>query len=157
MVVVLQNIRSVYNVASIFRTGDGVGVDRIYLCGVTPGPLDEFNKPRADFTKVSLGAQDSLLWIKFGSTVRLLDRLKGEGYKIFAVEQAKGSAPYYKVRVGKAEFEKVALVLGNEVRGLTPAVLRCADKVLEIPMLGRKESLNVSVAFGIVASHLRFS
>lgn len=167
IVVILHNIRSVHNVASIFRTADGAGVKKIYLCGITPGPMDRFGKILPQFAKVSLGAERSVSWDKTkvtsnrGQEIRkIIDRLKDDGYKIFAVEQAKGSAPYYRVRRqashlrqgfgGQAGVKKVALIFGNEVGGLPPSILKKADKILEIPMLGRKESLNVSVAFGIV-------
>lgn len=170
LVVILYNIRSLHNVGSIFRTADGAGVKKIYLCGITPAPLDRFGKIRPQFAKVSLGAEKSVEWERVKSTTRLIDKLKnppaGGGYKIFAVEQAKNSIPYYcvgsqKSRLrqdfgGQAGVKKVALVLGSEVRGLPSSILKLCDKILEIPMLGKKESLNVSVAFGIVAYHLKF-
>jgi len=163
IIVVLHNIRSVYNVASIFRTADGAGVKKIYLCGITPTPLDRLRNPRRDFIKVSLGAEKSVLWEKFSQTALLIDKLKKEGYRIFAVEQSPKSVPYYKVNI-KRQVSKFVLILGNEVRGLSPAILKRADKILEIPMRGAmlkqahhpkslgcgKESLNVAVAFGIV-------
>lgn len=159
LVVVLHNIRSVHNVGSIFRTADAAGVDKVYLSGITPTPLDRFGKIRPQFAKISLGAEKNIRWEKCVSTTWLLDKLKslpaGGGYKIFAIEQAENSIPYHRVKV-KGRGAKVALVLGNEVRGLSPAILRRADKILEIPMRGRKESLNVSVAFGIVVYNLKF-
>jgi len=150
MVVVLDNIRSLHNVGSIFRTADAVGVDKLYLCGITPTPLDRLGRVRPPFSKVALGANENVEWEKCSSAWRLIDRLKREGYKIFAIEQDKRSVPYNKVKGGK----KIALVLGHEVRGLPESVLKRADKILEIPMAGMKESLNVSVAFGVVVFRL---
>jgi len=152
MVVVLDNIRSLHNVGSVFRTSDAVGIEKLYLCGITPTPLDRLGRVRSPFTKVALGAEENVPWEKCVSTWRLLDRLKRDGYKIFAIEQDKRALPYYRAD-GKG---KVALVLGHEVRGLPESVLSRTDKILEIPMLGIKESLNVSVSFGIVAFYLRY-
>lgn len=151
MVVILHNIRSLHNVGSIFRTADGAGFLKIYLSGITPKPVDEFSRARQQFTKVSLGAEKYILWEKVKSTTALIDNLKGDGYKIFALEQSKIAVPYYKQRNFS---EKSCLVVGNEVKGLPSSILQRSDKILEIPMLGAKESLNVSVAFGIVAYHL---
>lgn len=153
MVVVLDNIRSLHNVGSIFRTSDALGVQKIYLCGFTPTPLDKFGKVRPSFLKVDLGAHENVKWEKRTTTWRTIEKLKSEGYKIFAIEQDKRSVPYYKAKAGS----KTALVVGNEIRGLSESVLSRADKILEIPMVGIKESLNVSVAFGIVAYSLRYN
>ncbi len=153
-IAVLHNIRSLHNVGSIFRTADGAGVRKIYLCGITPAPVDSFSRPVAQLVKTSLGAEKSVEWQKVFSTARLLKKLKADGYKIIAVEQSKKSVPYFKFSALRG---KVCLIVGNEVRGLPDSVLKLADKILEIPMLGRKESLNVSVAFGIVAYHLSAS
>ena len=153
MIVVLDNIRSLHNVGSIFRTSDAVGVQKLYLCGITPTPLDRLGRVRPPFTKVALGSEENVEWEKRASTWRVLDKLKNEGYKIFVIEQDKKSVPYYKVR-GRG---KVALVVGHEVRGLSRSVLLRADKILEIPMNGIKESLNVSVAYGIVAYSLMYN
>ena len=154
MIIILHNIRSLYNVGSIFRTADAVGVEKIYLCGITPKPVDEFGKPREQLTKVSLGAEKYIEWEYYKLTTRLIDKLKKENYKIFAVEQNKKSIPYYKIPKSYILNSKFCLVLGNEVKGLLLSILKKADKILEIPMMGKKESLNVSVAFGIVAFHL---
>src|SRR3990167_9360163 len=150
MIIVLDNIRSRHNVGAIFRTADASGIKKIYLCGITPAPMNEFKKPRPQFTKVSLGAENTVEWEKHRLTHILLDALKKEGDKIFAVEQYKGSIPYYKIKLSGKEKDRVALVFGHEIKGLSPAILKRADKILEIPMVGKKESLNVSVAFGIV-------
>ncbi len=154
MIAILNNIRSLHNVGSIFRTADAAGVEKIYLCGITPEPLDRFGKIRPQLEKVSLGAEKAVPWEKAASASALINKLKKEGYKIWAVEQSEKSIPYYKA---KADLKSIALVLGNEVRGLPPAVLNKADKILEIPMRGEKESLNVAVAFGIVAFRLCYN
>lgn len=147
LAVVLYDIRSIHNVGSIFRTAEAAGAKVLYLAGVTPAPVDRFGRLRAPFAKVALGAEKSILWKKISSTPALLRALRKEGYKIFAVEQAKGSKPYF--RISKI-YRKIALIFGNEVAGLPPRILKEADGILEIPLAGKKESLNVSVAAGIV-------
>ncbi len=160
IIVILHNIRSLHNVGSIFRTADAAGVKKIYLCGITPAPLDIFGKLRPQLTKVSLGAEKYVEWECVKSTTQLIDKLKnppaGGGYKIFAVEQSKKSIPYYKLKNLRTKKRKIkiALVVGNEVNGLSASILKRADKILEIPMKGKKESLNVSVAFGVIVFHL---
>lgn len=153
MVVALHNIRSMHNVGSIFRTADAAGIGKLYLCGITPAPTDKLGKLRPQLAKVSLGAEKYIDWEKIGSTARLIDRLRKEEYRVIAVEQHAGSKPYYKVGPSRPTA-KTVLVLGNEVNGLPRSILRRADTVIEIPMRGRKESLNVSVAFGIVVFRL---
>lgn len=156
IVLVLHNVRSVYNVGSIFRTAESADVEKIFLCGVTPTPLDRFEKYRLQFVKVSLGAEKSVPWDGSArsprSILKLLEKLKRDGYAIFAVEQSKKSVPYYKVKAKG----KIALVFGNEMRGLPNSILKRADKILEIPMAGNKESLNVAVAAGIVLFRIRY-
>lgn len=154
MVVILHNIRSTYNVGSIFRTADAAGCQKIYLCGITPAPVDRFGRLVKKITKVSLGAEKWVAWEKCNQTLKLLDKLRKNGFKIFAVEQSRKSIPYYKVKLSKKDLEKVALVVGSEVKGLSRPILKRSDKILEIPMRGKKESLNVAVAFGVVAFHL---
>lgn len=156
IVAVLHNIRSIHNVGSIFRTADAAGVSRIYLSGITPAPLDRFGKIRPQFAKVSLGAEKYVAWEGQQAASKLLKSLKDRGYKIFAVERSRKSIPYYKLPKFYILNSRLCLVLGNEVRGLPPSILKRADKILEIPMSGRKESLNVAVAFGIVVFGLRF-
>ena len=150
MVAILSNIRSMHNVGSIFRTSDAAGVEKIFLTGYTPTPLDKFKNPRPEITKVALGAEKQIPWQYFSSAPALIDRLKKDGFQILAVEQSNTSIPYNKVKLTKKDLEKTALIMGNEVRGLSPGILKRADRILEIPMNGKKESLNVSVAFGIV-------
>ena len=154
IIAVLVNVRSVHNVGSIFRTADGAGISKIYLCGTTPTPLDRFGNFRKDFTKVSLGAERSVAWEHISSAGRLLDALRRRGYKLFAVEQDKGSIPYSKAKSFRRG--KICIVMGEETRGLPKGLLRRAHAILEIPMFGTKESLNVSVAFGIVVYALVF-
>ncbi len=168
MIVILQNIRSLHNVGSIFRTADAAGAEKIYLCGITPTPFDRFGKIRPQFSKVSLGAEKSIDWEKRGRAADLIAKLKKEGYKILAVEQSKTSIPYNKFKI-KGKKTKIALIMGNEIRGISKALLRKVDKVLEIPMRGAmirqanhpryqktpgKESLNVAIAFAVIIFHL---
>lgn len=153
MIVILDNIRSIENVGSIFRTADALGVERIVLTGITPSPLDVFGNVRKDFAKVSLGSETHLEWQEKQSLGKLIGALQKEGYTVLAVEQAKHSVPYYSVSGGKG---KIALILGSETKGLSPAILKKVGGVLEIPMRGIKESLNVAVSFGIVGFHLLY-
>lgn len=147
MILILHNIRSVFNVGSIFRTADAAGVSKIYLSGYTPAPLDRFNQPRKDFAKVSLGAEKFLAWEQANDLPRLIKRLQHEDFMIVALEQAKKSVPLSHFKAPK--HRKIALVLGNEVRGVSKQLLAKCDAIVEIPMRGTKESLNVSVAAGI--------
>jgi tRNA G18 (ribose-2'-O)-methylase SpoU len=168
MIVLLDNIRSLHNVGSIFRTADAVGVEKLYLCGITPSPLDRLGVVRGDVAKVSLGAENTVPWESVASTSRLITSLKKQGYTIVALEQDVRAVPYYEYAKtwiasstrndrGEGEFNKIALVLGAEVEGVSPAVLKKCDAIIDIPMSGKKESLNVSVAFGIAAYGLRYS
>ncbi len=160
IVLILYNIRSLYNVGSIFRTADGAGVEKIYLCGITPEPVDRFGKIRPQLAKVALGAEKSVKWEYVKSAAKLIDKLRRPkgvgGYKILAVEQDKKSVLYFKYKVKNRQLDKIAVMLGNEVRGLPPAILKKADKILEIHMSGKKESLNVSVAAGVMLYGLRY-
>lgn len=155
MILVLHNIRSSHNVGSLFRTADAAGFQEVYCCGITPAPLDEFNRVNSRLAKVSLGAERFLAWKRVKSTTALLDRLKKGGRRVYALEQSRHSVPYSEVTLSASEFEQACLVVGNEIKGLSSGVLKRADVILDIPMFGKKESLNVSVAFGIVAFHLR--
>lgn len=153
MIAILHNVRSLHNVGSIFRTADAAGIEKLYLCGITPTPLDRFGAVRQQVAKVSLGAEKSVAWEKVTSTGRLIDKLKKDGYKIFALEQSKNSVPYHKVGA-ITRGSRVALLVGHEVKGVPSAILKKADKILEIPMRGKKESLNVGVAFGVAVFKL---
>lgn len=150
MIAILHNIRSVHNVGSMFRTADAAGITKVYLTGITPAPVDEYGRKREQLAKVSLGAEEYIQWEKVHSAVRLLDKLKAEGYIVCAVEQSRRSLPYVQARFAR---KKIVLVVGNEIRGLTAPILKRADVIVEIPMHGKKESLNVAVAFGIIAFH----
>ena len=144
-VIILENIRSLHNVGSIFRTADGAGWDKIYCCGYTGTPPDR------RIEKVSLGAEEFIEWEKVEDTVVLCHELIKDGFKIVALEQTPVSINLFEV----AEFDQsVALVLGNEVDGITAEVLVLADPCIEIPMHGQKSSLNVSVAAGIALYRL---
>jgi 23S rRNA (guanosine2251-2'-O)-methyltransferase len=146
-IVVLDNIRSTHNVGSIFRTSDALDISKLILCGTTPTPKDRFGRDREDVAKVSLGAEKNIDWEYFPKTLWVVKKLKKEGYKIIMIEQSDKSVDYKKVKIAKNS--KVAFVLGTEVEGLSKSLLKLADVIAEIPMLGNKESLNVSVAFGV--------
>lgn len=146
-IAILDNLRSVYNVGSIFRTSNAVGIEKIYLCGTTPTPLDKKGLRRSDFAKVALGAEDTVAWEYCESTVECVKRLKEEEYFILSLEQDIHAVDYKDVDV--TDKERVAFVIGNEVDGVTREVLDISDEMVEIPMLGTKESLNVTIAFGI--------
>jgi 23S rRNA (guanosine2251-2'-O)-methyltransferase len=139
LIVICDNIRSLYNVGSIFRTSDALGVSKIYLCGITGTPLQNGLK------KVSLGAEESVEWKHVKSTWRLVEKLKKEGFQIVSLEQSLDSVDIKKF---KPKFPLV-LVLGNEVDGVSDSVLKRSDRVIHLPMDGIKESLNVSVAYGV--------
>ncbi|MDO8481870.1 MAG: TrmH family RNA methyltransferase [bacterium] len=144
--VLLHNIRSAHNVGSIFRTAEGAGAERIYLSGYTPAPLDRFGRVRKDIAKTSLGAQMSLSWEQSASPFSVLAKLRGGGWTIIGVEQDKKAIDYRTFKTRKPTL----FIFGNEVRGIPPALRAKCDKLIEIPMHGKKESLNVSVAAGIV-------
>ena len=138
--VICHNIRSRHNVGSIFRTADAAGVAKIFLCGITPVP------PHPNIEKVSLGAEKFVEWEKRKETWRVIDELKKKGVEIISLEQAKNSISLNSLKSAK---KSVALILGEEVKGLPDSILDRSDKIIHIPMHGKKESLNVSVAFGI--------
>lgn len=159
MIAILHNIRSVHNTGSIFRTADGLGIERLFLCGITPSPLDRFGEKRTDFIKASLGAEDFVPWEKIGGAsdseaiVDLIRRLKQDGYIIISLEQHPASVPIGTIH-SKISSEKITLIVGNEVEGIPEEILNASDHIVEIPMHGKKESFNVSVAFGIAAYEL---
>jgi 23S rRNA (guanosine2251-2'-O)-methyltransferase len=155
-ILILHNIRSVHNVGSIFRTADAAGIAKIFLTGYTPAPLDRFGRERKDFVKVSLGAEKSVPWESAAQLTPVLKKLKKGGYTVLAIEQNKKSTSlfdYHHLRrdpaKGGGKPYKIAVVMGNEVLGISPQSLTYADHILEIPMRGKKESLNVSVAAGV--------
>lgn len=138
-ILILPNIRSGHNVGAIFRTADGAGVDKLYLTGYTPCP------PHVQIDKVSLGAEKWMPWEYRKQTGRLLKELKQMGYTIVALEQTKTSQDIF----GWQSQFPLALVLGNEKTGVSKALLKYCDRAIEIPMRGKKNSLNVSVAAGV--------
>jgi tRNA G18 (ribose-2'-O)-methylase SpoU len=144
-VLILPDIRSALNVGAIFRTVDAVGIDKIYLVGVTPRPTDQFGRIQKDIAKSALGAETWIQWEYKKNLISLITSLKKEGYNIIAIEQDKRSIDYRKVKT----TIKNAIIMGPEVTGLSKKVLDKCDTIAEIPMYGKKESLNVSVACGI--------
>lgn len=143
--VLLHDIRSTHNVGSIFRTSDALGVDKIYLSGYTPSPIDKYGRARKDIGKVALGAEKTIVWEYEEDPKKIIKNLKREGFQVVCVEQDKKSVDYKKLKVK----EKVLFVMGNEVLGVDKKILELCDDVVEIPMRGEKESLNVSVAYGV--------
>jgi tRNA G18 (ribose-2'-O)-methylase SpoU len=140
--VALDNIRSAQNVGSFFRTCDSLGVDKIFLCGITSVP------PNKEIFKTALGATESVIWEHFENTSQCIELLKEKGFKIICVEQTEKS-----LMLDKYDFnldEKICLVFGNEIEGVNENIIEMADDCIEIPQLGTKHSLNVSVAGGIV-------
>ncbi|MFA6006580.1 MAG: RNA methyltransferase [Candidatus Paceibacterota bacterium] len=145
MILILHNIRSVYNVGAIFRTADAAGVSKIYLTGYTPSPLDRFGSIRKDITKTALGAEKSVSWEQHPSLSYAIAQLREECFNIVALEQAENSVDYKTFK----SSGKTALIIGEERFGITQDILDQCDSIIEIPMKGKKESLNVSVATGI--------
>ena len=143
--VILNNIRSLQNVGSIFRTADAVGVEKIWLCGITGYPPDK------KLSKTALGAEDNVLWEYRKDVLSVIEELKNKKYQTVLLEQIEGSCPYNEF-IPKAP---VCLILGNEISGVSSKVLDSCDKAIEIEMMGKKNSLNVAVAFGIAAYHIR--
>lgn len=144
-ILVLHDIRSAQNVGSLFRTADAVGISKIYLSSITPSPIDRFGRARSDIAKTALGAELTIPWELYQDLETLLDSYKKQGYQTIAIEQSEHSIDY-KTIIPK---EKVLFILGNEVEGIPAELLSRVDIVAEIPMVGEKESLNVSVAGGI--------
>ena len=143
--VVCDNIRSLENIGSVFRTADALGVDKIFLCGICGKP------PRDKISKTALGAEKNIPWEYHSQIWRVIDKLKKEGVFIVALEQTKNSVAYNKF---KPKFP-MALVIGNEVKGVSLSVLKKSDKIIHLPMAGKKESLNVVVAFGVAGYKIR--
>ena len=141
LIVVLDNVRSLNNVGSAFRTCDAFLIDEIFLCGVTGTP------PNKEIEKTALGATSSVSWRYFNSTSEAVTELKNNSYKIYAVEQTKNSVTLSHF---ETKNEKIALIFGNEVYGVEQAVIDSCDAVIEIPQWGTKHSLNISVSIGIV-------
>ncbi len=142
MVLVLDNIRSGLNVGSAFRTADAFALEHVYLCGITAQP------PHREILKTAIGATDSMDWTYAEETSQLVAQLKNEGYQVFAVEQAEDAIQLQNVEV--AQEDKIALVFGNEVRGVSDAVMKVVNGAIEVPQYGVKHSLNISVCVGVV-------
>lgn len=148
--ILLHNIRSAQNIGSIFRTADALGVARIYLSGYSPLPVDRFGFPVKEIAKTALGAERNVPWERAASPARLIERLRHEGFVIVGIEQDKRAVDYKKFH----PTPRTLLILGNEVRGISAQLRNRCDALIEIPMRGTKESLNVSVAFGVAAFRL---
>ena len=145
--VIVHNVRSAYNVGSIFRTSDGAGVDKIFLSGYTAGPSVSMYSSKAHkmISKTALGAEKKVEWEKSSNITKLINKLKKEGFSIVSLEESKKSKNLKKF---KPKFP-LALIVGNEIRGIDKGILEKSDSIVEISMKGTKRSLNVSVAFGI--------
>ena len=142
LIVVLDHVRSLNNVGSVFRTSDAFTVEGIYLCGITACP------PHAEIHKTALGAEDTVDWLYFHNTLEAVDKLKKEGYTVCAIEQAENSVMLDELLLDKNK--KYAVIFGNEVKGVQQSVVDSCDMCIEIPQFGTKHSLNVSVTAGVV-------
>lgn len=142
LVVILDNVRSMHNVGSVFRTCDAFLVEKMYLCGFTPIP------PHREIQKTALGATETVAWEAFASTTELIKQLKENTYQVYAVEQTHNSTTLDTFTPPKRT--KIALVFGNEADGVNEEVIQCCDGVIEIPQFGSKHSFNISVSAGIV-------
>ncbi len=142
LVIVLDNVRSLHNVGSVFRTSDAYLVEAVCLCGITSTP------PHAEIHKSALGAENSVDWVYFEDTLEAIKELKTKGFEVLAIEQAEGSTLLNQLEINPSG--KYAVVLGNEVKGVQQAVVDACDGCIEIPQYGTKHSLNVSVTAGII-------
>ncbi|SEF58347.1 SpoU rRNA Methylase family protein [Xylanibacter ruminicola] len=145
LIVVLDDVRSMHNIGSVFRTGDAFRIEGIYLCGITSTP------PMAEIHKTALGAEDSVNWKYFETAAEAVETLKSEGYEVYSVEQAHGSTKLQSF--APSIDKKYAVILGNEVKGVHQEVIDTSDGCLEIPQFGTKHSMNVSVTAGIIIWH----
>lgn len=142
IIIVLENIRSAYNVGSVFRTSDAFLVEAIYIIGYSAKP------PHKEIKKTALGAEETVTWKYFKTTAEAIDELRAGGFNVYAAEQAEGS---YKLNaIGFEPSEKIAVVFGNEVTGVEQSTITLCDGCLEIPQLGMKHSLNIATAAGVV-------
>jgi len=142
VVVVLDNVRSMHNVGSVFRTADGFAIEKLYLCGITAQP------PHREIEKTALGATQSVEWVHFESTTEAIAALRADGYQIIAIEQAAGSSMLNTYK--PAADKKYALIFGNEVNGVADEVMAQIDECVEIPQFGTKHSFNIVISAGIV-------
>lgn len=142
IIIVLENIRSAYNVGSVFRTSDAFLIEAIYIIGYSAKP------PHKEIKKTALGAEETVSWKYFKTTAEAVDELRGNGYNVYAAEQAEGS---FKLNaIGFEPEEKIAVIFGNEVTGVEQSTIGLCDGCLEIPQLGMKHSLNIATAAGVV-------
>ena len=142
LVVVLDDVRSMYNVGSVFRTADAFRVSAIYLCGITATP------PHPEIHKTALGAEDTVDWRHFSDTMEAVQSLKADGFTVLSIEQCEGSTMLQTIQLHRTQ--KYAIVMGNEVKGVKQEVVNASDNCLEIPQFGTKHSLNVSTTAGMV-------
>jgi tRNA G18 (ribose-2'-O)-methylase SpoU len=147
---ILENVRSSHNVGSIFRTADALGVQKIFLAGYTPAPKDKFGRINKEIAKTALGAEESVAWESVESVSKCIKGLKREEFAVVAVELHSKSSDYRKFKLkGSTVF-----IFGNEVDGVSEKTIKLCDEIVAVPMKGKKESLNVSVTFGIVMSRI---
>lgn len=144
--VLVDNVRSAWNVGSILRSADGFGFAHVYLCGITPTPEEEAVQ------KTSLGSEDYVTWSYHKDAVKLVKGLKKEGWKILTLEEDEKAISIQSIR--KSDSENVVLIVGNEITGVDPELLDTSDMIVYIPMYGKKRSFNVATAFGVAANHL---
>ena len=142
LIVVLDNVRSLHNVGSVFRTADAFLIEALYLCGITGTP------PNKEIQKTALGADETVTWKHFSSTIQAVEELKAQGYSIVAIEQVRNSVPLHAYPIKNGQ--KLAIVFGHEVKGVDQLVIDACDAAVEIPQLGTKHSLNIAVCAGIV-------
>ena len=142
LVVVLDNVRSMNNIGSVFRTSDAFLIEKVYLCGITATP------PHNEIQKTALGATESVDWEYVENTLDVISELKNQGYKVYAIEQAEDSLKLNEFKI--APGEKIAVIFGHEVRGVQQEVVDACDNCIEIPQYGTKHSLNISVCAGVV-------
>lgn len=142
IIIILDNIRSLNNIGSVFRTSDAFLIEKIYLCGITATP------PNKDIRKTALGATESVDWEYREHTIELVEQLKSDGVNVFSIEQAEQATMLHKIKLDNGK--KYALVFGNEVKGVSQEVVTASTGVIEIPQFGTKHSLNISVSAGVV-------
>jgi 23S rRNA (guanosine2251-2'-O)-methyltransferase len=160
IVLIAHNLRSCHNVGSLLRTAEGLGIEKVFLTGYTPYPIapqdsrlpHEANKLHKQISKTALGAEESQAWEHADTIEEVLESLREQGYMVTAIEQSDSSTPLPEFHAP----EKIALIVGREVEGVEPEVLAQADKTLEIPMFGKKESFNVVQAAAMALYHCRF-
>ena len=150
VIAVLDNIRSTFNVGAMFRTADGCGITKLYLCGITPTP----EHPKVG--KTALGAETVVPWEHQWDTLEVVSSLKSRGYELWALEGGSTAREIFTEIKNASADKPIALIVGNEVSGVDPQVVNCCDHCIYIPMEGMKESLNVAIAFGIAAYLIRY-